>query len=172
MKVRCEEAKQETKQGAIFDRTKTYRYSLWRSWDDDKPRVAFVMLNPSTADAESNDPTLRRCIGFAQTWGYGSLVVVNLFALRATHPAQLRQVRDPIGQECDRHILAAVSTADCTVVAWGNGGHLKGRDRIVQKLISRELTGTAHCLGVNRSGQPRHPLYARADSPLMLFDAV
>ncbi|MBI4782867.1 MAG: DUF1643 domain-containing protein [Oscillatoriophycideae cyanobacterium NC_groundwater_1537_Pr4_S-0.65um_50_18] len=163
MKVRCE----EKKQGAIFDRTKTYRYSLWRSWDDDKPRVAFVMLNPSTADADCNDPTLRRCIGFAQTWGYGSLVVVNLFALRATHPEQLRQVRDPIGQECDRYILAAVSIADCTVVAWGNGGHLKGRDRTVQELI-----GAAHCLGVNRSGQPRHPLYARSDSPLMPFNAV
>ena len=88
--------------GADFDPTGVYRYSLWREWDARAPAVAFVMLNPSTADAGKDDPTIRRCASFARSWGYGSLEVVNLFAYRASEPKRLRQTPDPIGPANDR----------------------------------------------------------------------
>ena len=150
-------------QAAIFDRTGSYRYSLLRTWDAIAPRLAFVMLNPSTADAQSNDPTIRRCIRFAQTWGYGTLEVVNLFALRATQPIALKQVAEPVGEDCDRYLLEAVRTADCTVLAWGNWGKLYGRDRAVLALLAQlaaQRSGLC-CLGLTQARQPRHPLYLK-----------
>jgi hypothetical protein len=141
--------------GARFDATGAYRYTLWRSWDLERPRLVFVMLNPSTADAEVNDPTIRRCLGFAQAWGYGALEVVNLFALKTPQPSQLSLAADPVGAECDAAIVQAVEQADCTVIAWGNWGGLYGRDQAVLELLDRPI----YCLGQNQSGQPRHPLY-------------
>ncbi len=96
--------------GAAFDSTGTYRYALWREWDASAPRLGFVLLNPSTADAENDDPTLRRCMGFARAWGYGSLQIVNLFAYRATVPDALRWVADAVGPENDRHICETIRT--------------------------------------------------------------
>lgn len=145
------------KAGAVFDPTHTYRYLLWREWNPTQPRVVFVMLNPSTADAEINDATIRCCIRFAQSWGYGALEVVNLFALIATHPQQLKQASiDPIGQECDRYLLEAADRAEQLIVAWGNWGSLHARDRSVLNLLTSHQI---YCVGRNRSGQPRHPLY-------------
>jgi hypothetical protein len=146
--------------GACFDSTGTYRYSLWRSWNENGSRLAFIMLNPSTADDQINDATIRRCISFAESWGYGSLEVVNLFALRTPYPQRLREVPDPVGDECDFHILAAVERAKQTIVAWGNWGSLHQRDRAVLELLSHLKV---HCLGWNQSGQPRHPLYLKRD---------
>jgi len=83
--------------GAVVDKTELYRYSLWREWNIDAPKLVFIMLNPSKADAYIDDPTLRRCIGFAKSWGFGSLTVINLFAYRSTKPSELRQVNDPVG---------------------------------------------------------------------------
>src|SRR5688500_11357729 len=104
--------------GAVFDRSGRYRYRLWRRWGDGGA-VAFVMLNPSTADAERDDPTIRRCGGFARAWGFGSMVVVNLFALRSSDPQRLRRARDPVGRENDRHIIDVTGTSDAVVLAWG-----------------------------------------------------
>lgn len=146
--------------GACFDASGIYRYSLWRLWDACAPKLVFIMLNPSTADAQSNDPTIRRCIGFAQTWGYGYLEVVNLFGLRSPHPQHLRQAADPIGAECDKYIQIAAQQADRIILAWGNWGHFWGRDQAVVKfLASYDL----YCLGLNQSKQPRHPLYLKRD---------
>src|SRR4028119_2392792 len=92
--------------GAIFDPTRTYRYALWRTWDAARPPVAFVLLNPSTADARRDDPTIRRCANFARTWGFGGLEVVNLFAFRATHPTDLKCAADPVGPQNDVHLHA------------------------------------------------------------------
>jgi hypothetical protein len=156
--------------GAIFDATRRYRYSLWRSWEPTAPRLVFVMLNPSTADAHQNDATIRRCIHFAQAWGYGSLEVVNLFALMATCPRQLQQVSDPVGGECDRHLLLAVSQAEQIIVAWGNGGRLHQRDRRVLALLAAHNPSLLlYCLGVNQGGQPRHPLYLRRETQPLPF---
>lgn len=142
--------------GATFDRTGQYRYTLWRVWDSTLPAVAFVMLNPSTADETVEDPTIRRCTGFARAWGYGSVEVVNLFSYRATQPQQLKLAEDPVGAETDSYILQASDRASLLVFAWGNWGKLFDRDRAVLKLLSQKQ---CYCLGRNRSGQPRHPLY-------------
>ncbi|GET43882.1 DUF1643 domain-containing protein [Microseira wollei] len=155
------------KQGATIDPTGLYRYSLWREWDANAPRVAFVMLNPSRADADTDDPTLRRCLSFARSWGYGSLEVVNLFAYRAPRPDILRLVSDPIGPENDRYLKQAVELADKIIVAWGNRGSLSNRAKIVSSwLMSRE---NLYCLGITQTGHPRHPLYVRSNTTLLSY---
>lgn len=143
--------------GAIFDGP--YRYHLWRRWDA-AASLLFVMLNPSTADAARDDPTIRRCVGFARAWGFGAVEVVNLFAWRATDPRELRRARDPVGPDNDRAILAAAARNQAIIAAWGNHGALGERDRQVAALLA---PFGARCLGARTSGgAPRHPLYVRA----------
>lgn len=120
-------------------------------------RILFVMLNPSTANATHNDPTLRRCLGFASDWGFGSLELCNLFAYRATEPAILKRVRDPVGPDNDSYICTAAKRANAIIVAWGTRGTLLGRAEQVTKLLAR--TQSLLCLGVTKDGAPRHPLY-------------
>jgi hypothetical protein len=109
---------------ATFDPTRTYRYQLTRTWDPDGPRVNFLMLNPSTADAFGLDPTVRRCVGFARRWGFGSLEVTNIFAFRATDPRVLVGQPEPVGAGNDQAILDAARKADRVVAAWGvRGSH-------------------------------------------------
>lgn len=153
------------KSGATFDSTGAYRYALWRVWDAAKPRVTFILLNPSTADATHDDPTIRRCIGFGRAWGYGRLDVVNLFAYRATHPNVLKMATDPIGPENNAHIAQAAVENDSVVAAWGNHGQWLERGQQVLRMLNR----TIYCLGITQQGQPRHPLYVRKDNPLQLF---
>lgn len=147
------------KRAAVIDPTGWYRYSLYREWDASQPRLGFVMLNPNRADAAIEDPTIRRCIGFAQAWGYGSLEVVNLFAYRVAHPPLLKQALDPIGPDNDAHLLTIGQRVERVILAWGNWGRLYGRDRCVERQL-RSL-GPLYCLGTTRSGQPLHPLYLR-----------
>jgi hypothetical protein len=144
--------------GACFDSTGLYRYLLWRMWQPAADRLAIIMLNPSTADAQTNDATIHRCISFAQAWGYGGLEVVNLFAFKTSHPRCLKAASEPIGIDCDRYILQAVMRADCTVVAWGNWGKLHRRDQAVLNLLGNRAI---YCLGLNQSKQPCHPLYLK-----------
>ena len=136
-----------------------YRYSLTRQWSSG-PRVCWIMLNPSTADADQDDPTIRRCIGFSRTWGFGELVIVNLFALRATNPRELKRHVDPVGAGNEREIGMASRTSALTVAAWGvHGAFLQGGARARARLGSR----ICH-LGLTRDGHPRHPLYLRGDT--------
>jgi hypothetical protein len=144
--------------GAVFDPTGAYRYVLWRRWDAFRPGVTFVMLNPSTADADRDDPTIRRCLGFARAWGFGGLLVVNLFALRAASPRTLRTAPDPIGPRNDGFLARAARDAHTLIVAWGDGGVLGGRG----EAVLRRLPQIPFCLGTTRAGQPRHPLYLPA----------
>ena len=157
---------QADKDGAIFDPTGTYRYTLWRHWNSCAPRVAFVMLNPSRADRTHNDPTIRRCIAFAQNWRFGSLEVVNLFAYRSPDPKKLRQVADPIGPENNAYLRQASSRSHRIIFAWGNGGSLLKRNVEVQKLLA---DSNPSCLGQNLTGQPRHPLYLSRNTPFIPF---
>jgi hypothetical protein len=117
------------------------------------------MLNPSTADASKNDPTIHRCIQFAQSWGYGSLEVVNLFAYRTTTPIELQRIADPIGSKNDHYLVQAGQRAQMLILAWGNWGNLLGRDQAVLKLVNSHQS--VYCLGINQSGLPRHPLYVK-----------
>lgn len=153
---------------AVIDETGLYRYSLTREWDPDLPRVAFIMLNGSTADAKKDDPTLRRCIGFARKWKYGSLEVVNLFGYRTTFPQELMQAKDPVGPENDRYIKETVSRAVMVIVAWGVHGVFRKRDADVLKLL-KECHIVPRCLGKTKTGHPKHPLYLRGDVVPELF---
>jgi hypothetical protein len=139
-----------------------YRYRLWRIWDETLPRLAFIMLNPSTATAEQDDPTVQRCLSFACQWGYGSLTIVNLFAFRTSHPRLLTRVTDPIGPENDVYLRSVLPTADTVVAAWGTLGSFQHRDQQALKLCP----GPVWCLGTTREGFPRHPLYLRRDTTL------
>lgn len=136
----------------------SYRYALYREWDDNDRRVCFIMLNPSTADAEVDDPTIRRCIGFAKRWGFGSLEVVNLFALRATSPDVLLTHPRPIGPDTDSVIEAALSDADLTICAWGTRGTLLDRNKVVLELLDGHGI-ERYALRLTNDGHPAHPLY-------------
>lgn len=137
-----------------------YRYWLTRVWDEALPQVCWVMLNPSTADATEDDPTVRRCLGFARSWGCGGIAVVNLFAFRATDPRALRRAKAPVGPENDRHI-AEQAEGRRVVAAWGTGGNYLGRDREVLTLL-RVLGRPVECLRLSAGGHPCHPLYLPA----------
>lgn len=139
-----------------------YRYSLTRRWGEGAT-CCFVMLNPSTADAEVDDPTIRRCIGFAQREGYGALEVVNLFAYRATDPKRLRNTPDPIGPENNQHLAQAFDKAGLIVAAWGAHGSFHSRNQVVRRM----LNGRSMCLGTTAKGEPKHPLYLAKNAPLM-----
>jgi hypothetical protein len=143
--------------GASFEGP--YRYLLWRRWAE-AASVLFVMLNPSTADAHHDDPTIRRCLGFARAWGFGALEVVNLFAWRATDPRELRRAHDPVGPRNDHVIAEAAGRSHAVIAAWGNHGALAGRDRRVAALLAphrpRRLGGLTAAVA------PRHPLYVAA----------
>ena len=146
---------------ATVDPTGAYRFRLRRTWDPDGPVVAFVMANPSTADAVRLDPTVRRCLGFARSWGFGGLDVVNCFALRATRPADLFAHPEPVGRGNDRVVAGACRAADLVVAAWGVAGAHRGRADAVLALLSRAGT-PVHVLGTTNGGHPRHPLYVPA----------
>lgn len=116
------------------------------------------MLNPSTADAIVDDPTIYRCMQFSYLWGYGGIVVVNIFAFRTPHPSVLRTAAEPVGAHNDRYILDARSRTAGLVLAWGNHGNLLERSAAVRKLLGRGRK-PVWCLGVTKSGEPHHPLY-------------
>lgn len=111
--------------GAAFSPCRTWRYQLWRRWNG-TPLIIIIGLNPSTADESYNDPTITRCMGFAQREGYGGLLMLNLFAFRATAPADLKEAQDPIGPENDGVILSKCQNQDRVIVAWGNHGGFVG----------------------------------------------
>ena len=142
--------------GAAFSACRRYRYALWRRWAHG-PTVLFVMLNPSTADAHNDDPTIRRCIGFARAWGFGSLAVANLFGLRTPSPRVLARSAAPVGARNDRWLRKLQDEASLVLAAWGNHGRLRDRATAVRCLLS-----DLHTLGLTGAGQPRHPLYVAA----------
>lgn len=152
---------------AILSADRKYRYRLTRDLSmTGEGRCCFVMLNPSTADEENDDPTIRRCAAFARTFGCDRLEVVNLFAYRSTSPDVLLTMlpSDAIGPENDRHIAEACNASRIVICAWGNHGHLFGRDDEVLEVI-RAQNVMPQALKINReSRQPAHPLYLRGDS--------
>ena len=144
-----------------------YRYGLIRRWGDG-PNMGFIMLNPSTADAEVDDPTIRRCIGFARREGCGGIVVVNLFPLRATDPAVLWATLYPerFGPESDSELQRHLKMVDGPLVAgWGAEAGQRGEDAV--KLTLHYQGYRLMCLGMTKDGHPRHPLYVRGDAPLV-----
>lgn len=152
---------------ATFDESGAYRYTLHRRWANHGGRVCFCLLNPSTADAKVLDPTLTRCLGFAQRWGFGQMEVVNAFALRSTHPQVLKAHADPVGPGNDRAIRRAVDRADRVVIGWGTHARLHGRHETVLELIAGRCEPV--CWAVTKDGYPKHPLYLRSDCEVRAF---
>ena len=150
---------------------KRYRYWLEAKVSGDVGRVCmFLMLNPSTADAVKSDPTVSTCKRFARDWGYGTVRVCNLFALRSPYPKALGDRSDPIGAENDGWILRNARDADVVVCAWGNHGSHLDRSRYVRRMLHREgLSAKMRHLGLTKLGQPRHPLRLRADTEPVRF---
>lgn len=141
---------------AVISQCGVYRYRLDRVWDASIPPLCWIMLNPSTADAEADDPTIRKVAYFTRAFGFGGLRVVNLYALRATDPRELWQAAEPVGPDNDQHIIDAVA-GEMTVLAWGANAK-PDRVRKVCELIQSNALGI-DCLGVTKGGMPRHPLY-------------
>ena len=155
---------------AVMDPTGMYRYSLVREWAPlIVERLLFVMLNPSTADATQDDPTIRRCIDFARQWNYGSLEVVNLFAFRATDADELVKAWDPIGPQNNEHIDLAVRRASTIVAAWGTRKIAKIRGQEVAAIVKYTGHGM-NCLGTNEHGSPWHPLFRPRETKLKPYN--
>ena len=178
--------------GAEISADGRYRYLLWREWrradlirpskwrywdavDGDGHRLGepvtcwFIMLNPSTADASLDDPTIRRCVGFAQSWQYDRMAVLNLFAYRTKSPAALKALThtdDPVGSRNQQHFIK-INEGDKLVCAWGLHGDYLGQDQTVLGWMDPDMP--KWCLGTTKSGQPRHPLFLSADTKLVPF---
>jgi hypothetical protein len=164
--------------GAIFSSCRTWRYSLVRTWNPGRPPAMFIGLNPSTATETVDDPTVRRCIGYARAWGFGRLIMTNAFAYRSTDPTKLTQVKlsEAVGPKNNAYLkalawatsLGELGHAGVVVVAWGNHGALFGRDQEVRRVLD-EAGVVPQCLGLNGTGQPKHPLYLRRDAELVPY---
>jgi hypothetical protein len=155
---------------AIISPDGLYRYFLTREGlvGDPFSMMVFIMLNPSTADAKVDDPTIRRCKGFASREGCGSLGVVNLFGLRATNPDALFEAGDPYDPENFKHWEMAFGHATKIVAAWG--AHPTVNQKAEKAMLYLKASGIKlWCLGQTKSGCPRHPLYVRSDQPLIPF---
>ncbi|MBL4916951.1 DUF1643 domain-containing protein [Szabonella alba] len=142
-----------------------YRYALTRIWQPDAPRLLWVMLNPSTASELRNDPTVARCENRARAGGFGGFRVVNLFAFRATAPADLRRAADPTGPDNDAAIATAATWAYVILCAWGMHGDWQGRGAAVAARL-RRAGHALHHLGLTQAGAPRHPLYLPRATPM------
>lgn len=157
------------KRKTIFSECRKYRYTLWREWPDDMfdrhdNYLMVIGLNPSTADETQDDPTIRRCIGFAKRWGFGALCMTNLFAWRDTSPKAMKVATDPVGVMNDHWLSEYAKGAGFILAAWGNHGSHLGRADVVTKLIPN-----LHCLGKNKDGSPKHPLYLSSSATRLSY---
>lgn len=145
-----------------------YRYLLRRTWDHAKPRALFVMLNPSTADAEVDDATIRSCTRLSKGLGYGSFEVVNLFAIRATDPIVLQTAAASVGPANDDAIERALGRCDMVICAWG-AHHMAEERRAPVCNMLRSYRPAIFCFGKTKSGAPKHPLYIKSGTPLEVY---
>lgn len=159
---------------AIISTCGTFRYRLERVGCPRDPAIAFIMVNPSTADAETDDPTIRKVKGFADRAGYGRLIVGNLFAFRATDIKALRTAADPIGPDNNWHLEQIMRDAALHVVAWGALAKLPDalRKRWCDVVRIADRAGCKmHCIGVNDDKHPRHPLMTAYETPVTEWEA-
>lgn len=151
--------------GARFSPCRNYRYTLWRRWQPDCPiesMVAFIGLNPSTADETEDDPTIRRCIGFTKSWGFDGFVMLNLFGFRATNPKVMFVQTDPIGTDNNTAIQHVAARVGGVVCAWGTHGVHRLRGFHVHSMLSQMSLENVWHLGLTDGGFPKHPLYLKS----------
>jgi hypothetical protein len=153
---------------AVLSDCGKYRYLLRRVWAREKPRALFVMLNPSTADASTDDPTIRSCVRLIAALGYGSIDVVNVFAYRATKPDELLLVDDPIGPRNMSIIESAISWCDPVILAWGAWEPAREQGQHVYRSVVSQRP-LAYCFGETKNGAPRHPLYIKSRTPIRAY---
>lgn len=146
---------EKMEKSAVFSVNRLHRYSLARTWNKSGPKVLFICLNPSTADSQIDDPTVRKCIGFAKTWGFGGMCIGNLFSFRATDPKELKHCKEPIGATNDYWLGRLQNSCDEWIAAWG--ANAAATDERVMHILS--MFSDLRCLGFTKSGAPRHPLY-------------
>ena len=145
-----------------FSRCRNYRYSLKRVWaqrDENDNQVLFIGLNPSTADSKSDDPTIRKCVNFASSWGFNAMEVVNLFSFRATYPRDLFEAEFPRGPRNDFWINNAYKRSTLTIACWGSMGNYKNRSKKITNSLANLF-----CIKRNKDGTPAHPLYLNSQS--------
>lgn len=140
--------------GAIFSANRKHRFALWRVWDNDKPKIMFIGLNPSTASENLNDPTIRRVKAFAKSWGYGGFYMMNLFPIVSSDPKILRSGDRRLIGNNDKWLTTIGGMCRDILFAWGNFKEAEQRAKEVCKLFPDAI-----CLGVNKNGSPKHPLY-------------
>lgn len=166
--------------GAIMDADNIHRYSLWRTWDYNKPRIMFIGLNPSRATAVKNDPTIGRVIRFADAWGYGSLYFANLYSFRTPYVTELTcdlrpdieeqweplipNLHQAIGAECNAHLQKMISKSETVVPCWGSWPFIQKRADQVLTMIKYPMA-----FGLNQDGSPKHPLYLKSDTQLIPY---
>ena len=157
------------KKDAKISKCEKYRYSLKRIWDEKKSLVAFIALNPSTADEVNNDKTIKRCIDFSKSWGAGGMYMFNVFAYRATDPTDMKAQEDPIGSENDK-FLAKLPKVDKIIVCWGNDGLHRDRANQVREILKNTEQNKLYCLDINKNGEPKHPLYVHGSTKPTLYE--
>jgi hypothetical protein len=148
------------KSEAVFSEDKKYRYQLTRVWNESKPMVGFIALNPSIADETENDPTIWKLVRSADGWGYGGLIIVNLFALVSSSPEVMKTAKEPIGKNNDQYLekMSKSSDLDKVIAVWGDDGVHLNRASEVKKMFSKLWV-----LKLSETGQPRHPRFLKAD---------
>ena len=156
------------KSTAAFSDCGRYRYLLERRWDDGR-NCLFVGLNPSTATADSDDATVKKCVALARTWGFSGMTMANLFAVRCRYPQVLSTHQDPVGPEHDRFLFPAIEQAHTVVAMWGNHGLKSYGPSIRRDQYILSLRNDWQCVGITIHGAPRHPLYVASSSNLANF---
>lgn len=153
-----------TEKSAVFSDDMLYRYILRRKWSGGNGKVVvWIMLNPSVADHELEDNTVRRCCLYAQDWGYSGIVIVNIFAYRDTDPAKMKKYHAPIGKDNDKYILEVIEDEETGLIigGWGQHGSHLNRNTKIKELLAHK---TINCLGKTKCGNPLHPLYLKKDT--------
>lgn len=153
---------------AVFSECGRYRYLLRRTWDHGKPRALFVMLNPSTANAKDDDPTIRSCVRLMRALGYGSIEVVNLFGLITPDPSELFKSDAPIGPNNERAVHAAIVRCDVVIFAWGAFPAAERKSQFFREWV-KAYRPAVYCLGKTKSGAPKHPLYIKSGTSLQVY---
>lgn len=156
---------------AVFSPCRTWRYQLFRQWSWWLPLATFICLNCSTADETQDDPTVRRCIRYAYDWGYGGLIMTNLFAFRATDPRVMKATPDPVGPKNDWYLKSGAIQSEIVVAAWGNHGGYRGRSQEVVEFL-RQMEVNLMCLGITKTGEPKHPLYLPKNQEVMKYAPI
>lgn len=159
--------------GALLSPCGWYRYALWRIWNKQLPTLGFILLNPSTADAVIDDPTIARCCERARLLGFGGIYVVNLFAVRATNPEDIYTAPNPVGPDNDRWIRYYMTMCHKVVCGWGKHGSYCGRAKEVLALFAdlQKHFELLYALNINADGTPTHPLYLSYQATLMPYSA-